>query len=377
MLSYRAHGHQLHERLPADDYEHGGTCGVQDTPPGSGALALAARIDGAHAGSWETARVDDRDLLVVWSVRGAPLGIARTDLPVFTSGVCPADEDSWWALLGGQAKLKGTDLPPSGAVQRVAAEVTALLRSGPMTKADISTALRERELLPATLMPYCQGCGVYHVGEQLLRASGLMGRYCFGPVIDGSATLVRLDEWIGDGMRMGASKRDAKELLKRFLLLYGPADAALFSAWTGIGLDDARARFERMASELVPVIVDGTRRWLPEDEVDRFRSTPKIKGVRLLPPSDPFLQQRDRELLVPDAAQRKVVWKALGAPGAVLVDGHVAAVWRPQKRGTRFTLKVEAFGSLSAKVRSAIDDEAAIVGAVRGCDQVEVTITGD
>ena len=75
---------------------------------------------------------------------------------LFTNGVCPTDEASWWALLGGEAKLRGTDLPPSGAVQRVATEVAALLRSGPMTKAEISTALRERELLLRTLAVHAE-----------------------------------------------------------------------------------------------------------------------------------------------------------------------------------------------------------------------------
>ena len=201
-----------------------------------------------------------------------------------------------------------------------------------------------------------------------------MGQFCFGPVVDGQSTLVRIEDWVGHGVRMGASKRYGQELLRRFLLLYGPADAALFAAWTGIGLDDAQRRFAAFDGELVPVIVSGTRRWLPDDEVERFRTTPPIKGVRLLPPSDPFLQQRDRELLVPDAAQRKVVWKALGAPGAVLVDGHVVAVWRPQKRGSKLTIRVEPFASLSVRVRDALDDEAAIAAAVRGCDRVEVTI---
>jgi hypothetical protein len=374
VLSYRAHGHHLDHRLAAKEYVHGGAGGVQDTPPGSGALALAARVEDVGAETWESARVDERTLVESWSVRGAPLAFARSDHQLFTNGVCPNDEDSWWALLGGQAKLRGADLAPSGAVQRVATEVAALLKAGPMSKADISTALRERELLPAALMPWCQGCGEHHVGEQLLRVSGLMGQFCFGPVIDGHLTLVRVEDWVGSGIRMGPAKRYAQDLLRRFLVLYGPADAALFASWTGIGLGDAQRRFEAFDGELVPVIVAGTRRWLPQDEVERFRSTPPIKGVRLLPPSDPFLQQRDRELLVPDAPQRKIVWKALGAPGVVLVDGHVGAVWRPHKRGSKLTVRVEPFGPLNGRARALLDDEAATVAAVRGCDRVEVSI---
>ena len=51
------------------------------------------------------------------------------------------------------------------------------------------------------------------------------------------------------------------------------------------------------------------------------RSRRRPTGVRLLGPFDLFLQGRDRELVLPDEAARKDLWRTLGRPGAVL-DGH-------------------------------------------------------
>ena len=47
--------------------------------------------------------------------------------------------------------------------------------------------------------------------------------------------------------------------------------------------------------------------------------------MRLLGPFDPFLQARDREVVVPDPAHRKDLWRTLGRPGGVLVDETLQA----------------------------------------------------
>ena len=72
-------------------------------------------------------------------------------------------------------------------------------------------------------------------------------------------------------------------------------------------------------------------------DLPAFEKAQRPRGVRLLPPYDAYLDQRDRETLVPDTAQQKRLWRAIGNPGVVLADGEVAGGWRPQKKGKRLT----------------------------------------
>ena len=68
--------------------------------------------------------------------------------------------------------------------------------------------------------------------------------------------------------------------------------------------------------------------------------------VRLLGPFDLFLQSRDRELVVPDEADRKDLWRTLGRPGGVLVGHEVLGTWRPRASGKKLRLAVNAWAPL-------------------------------
>ena len=90
---------------------------------------------------------------------------------------------------------------------------------------------------------------------------------------------------------------------------------------------------------------------------------------------DPYLQARDRELLVPDQALRSELYRALGNPGVVLADGEVVATWRPKAAGAWLTLLVSAAAPLTPDVRARIDDEAERVAAARGARLREVVVS--
>lgn len=69
------------------------------------------------------------------------------------------------------------------------------------------------------------------------------------------------------------------------------------------------------------------------------------------------------------------MWKILGNPGVVVVDGEIAGVWRAKMAGKkRVDLTVTPFATFSAKVRKAVAEEAA--GAVaRGRGVPEATVS--
>lgn len=66
-------------------------------------------------------------------------------------------------------------------------------------------------------------------------------------------------------------------------------------------------------------------------------STESVAGVRFLPPYDPYLLDRDRATLVPDRAAQNAVWRAVGGPGLLLVDGEPVGHWKTRRREMQIT----------------------------------------
>jgi hypothetical protein len=377
VLAFRAVAHHLTRRLAADDWAGALDVGVQNTPPGSGPLALAARVAGVDPGRWEHERVASRNLVLSWSLRGAPFGHRTADHDLFSVAALPTDEPSWLALLGWTRSMPGTvGMAAGDAVRLVAGEVESLLSDGPLTKTDLSTALRER--LPGALLPWCRACKVHHVSEQVLRTAALFGGFVFGEDAGEAFTVVRTDRWLGGGKGPGPppyAERAAtlrRALVRRYLGAYGPADGAMLAGWLGVSPADGARRLAdaEAAGELAPVSVTGGRAtaWLHIGDVERFRETrpADARGVRLIPPSDPYLQQRDRELLVEDPQRQKQVWSALGSPGVVVVDGTVGGTWRAQKKGAALSITVTPFEPLRPADVKAVGAEAELVARARG-----------
>ena len=148
------------------------------------------------------------------------------------------------------------------------------------------------------------------------------------------------------------------ELARRYLHVYGPATPTSFARWAGIGARQGSDAIQGLAAELTPVrtpIGDGSI--LTTDE-PTFRAAPgPVAAARLLPSGDAFflLQGIDRELLVPDARRRRELWTPRVWPGAVVVEGEVAGVWRRANAD----LSIDAWRRFSGDERAAVEAEAA------------------
>jgi hypothetical protein len=71
--------------------------------------------------------------------------------------------------------------------------------------------------------------------------------------------------------------------------------------------------------------------WILAADEPAIRSAPRPAApARLLPSGDAYLllQGADRDLLVPDAAQRAELWTPRVWPGGLLVSGEVTGTWR-------------------------------------------------
>ena len=171
-------------------------------------------------------------------------------------------------------------------------------------------------------------------------------------------------------MKLSADREQARaELVRRYLRCYGPSTPAHFAEWCGIGVPDARRSIE--AAEVAEV---GGRRFLLTEDLARFESPPKAAGVRILPPWDPYLLDRDRATLVPEREAQKRIWRAIPTDGLILADGLPVASWRPKKTGKHLRLNAQPFAKLSKRALAELTAEAEGVAAHRGCTSSEVHI---
>ena len=336
-----------------DGAEAAAVVGLQDTPPGTAALALAARADVAPEA------IDQ--LVLMPSVRGAPLAVAERDLGIFTAGLEPPDEEAARAVVGGACKsLDG--ITAMGALDRVSEAVHDSLRDGPRPRDDFHQALRER--LPRDLLRWRKGCESHHVHPSLWRATGIRGVLAIVGR-EGRSTVFGLPPKAPKVEDPGA------ELARRFLRAYGPARPKLLADWAGLATSHANVLWER-AGPLVRVEVDGAKAWALAEDEPVLAAAPRAEGVRLLPNLDPLNAGRDRELLVKDPAVRKRVWTALGGPGTALVSGKVAGLWRPTKKGTRLVVTVEALDELTTSAKEELASEAHRIAPFRGAEVGEL-----
>lgn len=357
MLAFRAAGHHLDARLPTADLNLAvGAIGIHDVH-GSGVLAVHARTEGL-TGTDLVAQLASGTIVEVISARGTDTLVPAREVAVFTIGTLPADEESLRARLkpflpvldrSGHTAIEALEL--AKAVAREA------LADGPLDIGGISGALTRA--LPE-LSPMCRGrCGVEHIEQGLFDLVGESGLWR-QERMDGVRTYVAMEE----PTDFEAARR---ELVRRYLRCYGPSTPAHFGEWCGISVSDA-ARSLALADS----VEVASRRYLLAEDLERLVSPPAAKGVRVVPPRDPYLLDRDRATLISDPDVRRRIWRATPTDGVVLVDGVPTATWRPKKSGGHLTLNVEAFGTLRKAVVADLEREATAIATLRGCTTVEV-----
>ncbi|MEQ7126777.1 winged helix DNA-binding domain-containing protein [Actinopolymorpha sp. B11F2] len=364
VLAYRVAAHGL-ARDVKDPRDLGVLdLGIQDSQFGTARLALAARLPFVPTAAAGDPVSDETTYALLWSFRGAPHLHRRTDLPALTAALWPLDDADAMTRLASarkpmaQAGISGLEAF-TAAAKAMRAVVTKALPKGEVS-AGVTAALSDAYAYA------CRSCASTHVYGSIFQLVGLPAGVRHVPD-RAPLTLVPLE----GRSRVPTKAAGTVDVVRTYLRLHGPASAAEAASY--LGTTQAKVRTV-WPDDLAEVSVEGRRCWLPEEQLLLLRKASRAPYVRLLPALDPFLQSRDRDLLVPDPGQQKVLWKILGNPGALLVDGEVAGTWRVRGTGKkRLTVTVEAFGTLSAKVRAAIDAEAARIAQLREASDVAVS----
>ncbi len=170
-------------------------------------------------------------------------------------------------------------------------------------------------------------------------------------------------------------------MLRNHLRFYGPARPSDVATFLDASAKDVKAHWPDDVVEVTITDEPSTGRPAPRsvlaEDVDALTAPGEAgaRAVRLVGPYDPYLQLRDRELLVADEACRKDLWRVLGRPGAIVADGEVIGTWRPRTSGRRLTVAIDPWGRLAARDRTLVEEQAERLAAHR--DVVLAGVTKD
>ncbi|MBW3574800.1 MAG: winged helix DNA-binding domain-containing protein [Actinobacteria bacterium] len=365
VLAFRVRQHQLDRPAasgagPADvallDY------GVQDTGPDGAAWALALR--GGPSGSLD-------DLALTWTLRGAPHAYRRSALGAVAVATAPLSEaDAAKRIFDAAKPLKAAGIPVLGALRVIADHLRDIVTT-PTVKGDASTRLTA--LLDEPYLRACRPCGTTHAYEMPFRLAALHA----GLELEAGTSppvLRRIPGLRPERYGRLAGEADAgTDVIRNHLRFYGPTRVGDVARFLDAPVKEVKAHWPADAVEVA--VADGASvgrpgvRFVLEADLDALtgaRSGSAARTVRLLGPYDPYLQLRDRELLVADEQRRKDLWRVLGRPGAIVADGEILGTWRPRASGRGFTVRIDAWAPLDNGDRSQVEEQAERLAAHRG-----------
>lgn len=341
VIAYRVAAHQFDRTVTDPTTLRVFDLGLQDSER-SAVPALAARLEQVP---------DLAAFTLTWSVRGAPHWHRADDVPALAARLWPLSDADAVARM---------NRPPVEHGLRALHEVAEALRdvvTEPMTKGAASTLLTPR--VDPAVTAWCRGCDATHVLDPVFRLAVLPAGLRFDPT-EKTVTFVPLE----NRHDVPDTAHGFDRLIADYLRLHGPAGPSEVAHYFGAPVREVK---DVWPDDLVAL---SKRAWLPADRVEAFENPPEPEVVRLLPPLDPYLNARDRDLLVPDKAHQKEVWRILGRRGALLVDGEILGTWQAKATGTRLDVKVSPFVPLDADMFA---EEATRLATARGLDSARVS----
>lgn len=335
--------------------------GVQDTGPDGSAWALAVR--GAPS---EKRNTWFDDLFLAWTLRGAPHAYRLDDLDQIAAATTPfSDADAAKRIFDASKPLKAAGLGIIAALRTVATEQRRIVTE-PTVKGDLSTELTRR--LDEPFLRHCRPCDAIHLYEQPFRLSALQAGLILEPGTS-PPVLHRVQGFTGPAFGADAAADPRFDVIRTALRLSpGIARAEVTKVIDGA----ARDVEERWPEDVVEVTVKDdpakAKRFALAEDAEWLAGDDDIdeRTVRLLGPFDPYLQLRDRELIVPDEAARKDLWRTLGRPGAIVADGELLGSWRPRSAGKAVSVEIDPWVKLTKADRVRIETEAERLAAFRG-----------
>ena len=281
--------------------------GLQDSMPRAALLSLHARVDAVEPSTWE-----HPSLAQLWGPRYSTYVVPKRDFALFSLGRLPDNAKS---------RLRA---------ERMAERIHAHLNGRRATDREVASALDV-----GNAIRYAATTGTIAIRWEGARAPTVWT--VAAPEIDPADA--------------------CRELARRYLHIFGPTTADGFGRWAGISRRSAANAFASLEGSLLSVRLPLGEAWLlADDEPAMCAPETSPAPARLLPSGDAYflLDGAERELLVPRADQRQLLWTSRVWPGALLVEGEIRGTWRRAQH----TVRIEGWTRLSRAAREAVEAEA-------------------
>lgn len=362
---FRVRTHHLDQRLPAQQLlTAAGTIGLQNSPPGAWEQAVFNRIADITAAELRAMLEEQKSLLQAWSFRGAPAVFPTQDAAVFLNAlVAEKNEGPWIYTAGLVPSLPQLVIDYPTLLTVVGQATKAVLADKTITgKGQLDAAIAEAVAadLPAAKQAAWQQPSPYGAKQTLgeaavsfmLRPASFQGLVVFGKRSGQSPSFTSPQHWGVDWPQQATA---AHELVRRYVHTYGPTNRQEFTKWLGCSTAQGQRLWVLIAGEATAVDAGSV---LTAD-LPEFQKTAAPAGtLRLLGPHDPYLDANGRDLLLPDKKLQRKVWRMVGNPGAVLLDGQIVGVWRQRKQGKQLSMTVDSFRPLTGELKQKITEQA-------------------
>ncbi len=325
----------------------GDLVGLHATRPTTPALSLFARLPDFRREALEDALYEARTLVRLKCIRQTVFIVPRQTVAVLLAATRRAMDANFRRYLAS----RGVSVE---ACEQLAPRIVEALRGRELTVAELRATLGATGDVASAVGLLCDR-GV------LVRTRPARGWW------DATNRYAVMDEWLPEvGPDTVPEQEAITQLVRAYLVAYGPASERDVAWWAGLPLTSLRAALATLAPEIVHVEVsglDGAYMMLRSD-VPTSQGAAVDDGTPLafLPVLDPYVMgYKERDRYVDPAVADHVFDRGGNGTATIVLDGRVIGVWDAVERPSP-TVRVHFFVAGDDDLLACVDDRARHVG---------------
>lgn len=349
VMAWRLQRHHLRERAPAEAMlaVAARIGGLHAQLMSSAELTLWARVEGLAPGAVLRALWEERSLVKSWAMRGTLHLLPAAEFPLWQAGLSTRYRHylrpSWLRYFG----VTHEEL------DQLMTTIARALDGRMLTREELAEEV-------ARLTGSAQlGETLRHSWGTMLKPAAYRGHLCFAPSLGQNVRFTRPDQWLR-GWQQEDPAHAMCEITRRYFAAYAPATRDDYARWWGMTAAAAKASIQGLGAEVTQIEVEGTRTWMPTEDVAEAAAASPPGSVRLLPAFDPYVIAASPHLrhLLPGDFRGRIFRPQGWVSPVLLVDGRMDGVWRHERKGKRLIVQIEPFVPLPLGARRAAEEEA-------------------